>query len=108
MKKKNQVIKSSAKDNDALINASDINQRVERIMLENYAITQINLLGLTEEDKKELGMFYAYLNSQITTMNNDLVSTEFAVLAQLLSRIGIDLNLSLMRYSEYSETLIRD
>lgn len=44
------------KDNHALINDSDqivFTQKVDFIMLENYASTQISLTGLTEEEKKQ-------------------------------------------------------
>ena len=48
--------KKLAKDNHTLINPCDQNdlaQKVDFIMLENYANTQINLSGLTEEEKKQ-------------------------------------------------------
>lgn len=48
--------KKITKDNRALLNSSDQNvlaQKVDCIMLENYASTQINLMNLTEEEKKQ-------------------------------------------------------
>ena len=71
-----------------------VNQHLNRVvdMLYEYGAR------LTEQEKDQLGWFYGSLNRYIKEMNNDAVSTEFAVLAQLLERIGIDLNLP--RYNE--------
>ena len=62
-----------------------VNEHLNRVvdMLYGYGAR------LTEDEKKYLSSDYAYLGEQIKEMNNNIVSTEFEQLAQLLNRIGV-------------------
>jgi|GEM_PF-5434442 len=62
-----------------------VNEHLNRVvdMLYEYGAR------LTEDEKQKLGFTLEFLADTINNMNNDAVTAEFAVLTQLLDKIGV-------------------